>query len=121
MNRFRELVAQLPGLRKKQPSIRLFMEKTLDVEAMRNIVQHLRQELQKMASAGVPVLGTLCWLYVISNNPLRVRSCLLAAGRLQTNSNRILNPASKAISANLDHITLRCSSRELSLTECYRA
>ncbi|MGA2441259.1 MAG: hypothetical protein ABSH08_09875 [Tepidisphaeraceae bacterium] len=119
LNRFRELVAQLPGLKKKQPAVRLFLEKTAGAETLRNIVQHLRQEIPSMTTAGKPVLGSLHWVYFVKTEPSRIRSCTVIAGRLQTGSHPILNPLGKPIAAPVDHITLRCKDSELSLTKCY--
>ena len=119
LNRFRTLVAQLPGLKQKQPTVRLFMDETLGVEALRNIVQHLRQELHSMTVAGMPVLGSLHWLYIAEKRPLRIRSCLMIAGRVQTGRYQILDPAGKEFSEAVGYVTLRCKSSELSLAKCY--
>ena len=60
-NRFREVLRTFPGL--KQNSVfKLFIKKTADVEALRDIHQHLNREMENIGKRHAAALGTLTWI-----------------------------------------------------------
>jgi hypothetical protein len=60
-HRLRQLVDQMPGISKKDPSIQLFLRGTRIAEDLRNYVQHLRGEMDNLVALELPVWGTLSW------------------------------------------------------------
>mgnify|MGYP006873467032 CR=1 FL=1 len=62
-HRLRELLEQLPGLKKKEPALQLFLKRTSKVEDLRNFFQHFRNEIDTFTELGLPLWGTLSWVY----------------------------------------------------------
>ena len=60
-HRLRELLAQFPKLKQKLPNLQVFYRATTGVETFRNVIQHLRGEIDKLAENGLPVWGSLTW------------------------------------------------------------
>lgn len=61
-NRLSSLVSKMPGL-KRTPEIELFIRKAGTAEEMRNAVQHLNRELERLAVEDEATWGWLLWLY----------------------------------------------------------
>ena len=70
VHRLRELLQQLPRLRKKEPKLQLFLRQTAAAEALRHFVQHFRTGIDSYATTGMPVWGTLTW---VRDNPVTGR------------------------------------------------
>jgi len=60
-HRFRELLRVTPNL-KHNTAFSLFMKQTQDIKHLRNIVQHLHREVDRIAQEHLPALGVLTWL-----------------------------------------------------------
>jgi len=60
-HRFREVLRLTPGI-KHNAKFKLFMRQTQDVEKLRHVVQHLNQEVDRIAQEGWAALGTITWL-----------------------------------------------------------
>jgi len=61
-HRARELAQQAPGLARKAPAVKLFIQRTKEVEAFRHHVQHLRSGIPKLPESCNPVWGALSWV-----------------------------------------------------------
>lgn len=61
IHRLRELLQHLPGLKRNQPELQIFLRKTRAVEDLRHFVQHFRSEIESFTSCGMPLWGTLSW------------------------------------------------------------
>jgi hypothetical protein len=61
VNRFREVLRSFRGL-KQNAVFKLFIRATSDVEDLRDVVQHLNQELKAIGNRKASALGTITWL-----------------------------------------------------------
>jgi hypothetical protein len=62
VHRIRELAQAVPGLGRKPPELRTFLDATTDAEQFRNYIQHLRSELSSPNQNTCPVWGVLSWV-----------------------------------------------------------
>lgn len=122
IHRLRELLEQMPGLKKRSQSslYRRFRQETAVVKDIRNTVQHLRGEIHEMANNGWPVWGTLAWLALLDPDAGRCRCCTMTSGRTMSGTQMIVNPCGKAIHGRIDLVTLQCKSHRLDLSETIR-
>lgn len=74
LHRIREVSQALPGLSRKKPEFRAFLESTEVVKTYRHYIQHLRSELSKKEPNSFPVWGSLSW--VDPNDPSTCYSVL---------------------------------------------
>lgn len=63
VHRLRELLQQVPKLKKNTPELQLFIRKTESIEKMRHYFQHFRTEISSFAERGMPLWGTLSWIF----------------------------------------------------------
>jgi hypothetical protein len=63
IHRLRELLSQVPGLKKKQPELQLFLQRTSTVEGLRHFYQHFRTEIDTFVGVGMPLWGSLSWIH----------------------------------------------------------
>lgn len=66
VHRLRALVSGMPRYKRLAPSKRLFLRRTVGVEALRNSFQHLVNDLRALTQSDLPVLGALTWVRPIS-------------------------------------------------------
>ena len=92
------------------------MQRTELFAELRNIVQHLNNEISQMAAGGYPVWGVLRWFVLLDAEACTGRSCVLVAGRCTEGQYQLVNPAGKEIQAQVDHLTLTCKEIEASLS-----
>jgi hypothetical protein len=76
--RIRDIAYAVPGLGRKRREVVEFDSSTTVVEAFRNYIQHLRQELSKRQYDPFPVWGSLSWV-----NPSNLDECLTAVSGTQ--------------------------------------
>lgn len=62
-HRLRELFQQIPGLRRKEPKLQLFMRRTAITEDLRNFFQHFRNEIDAFVDHSMPLWGAISWIY----------------------------------------------------------
>lgn len=62
VHRIREVAQAVPGLGRKTPELRLFLDATAIAEKFRHYIQHLRSELSKIPGNTFPVWGSLSWV-----------------------------------------------------------
>lgn len=60
-HRLRELVQQMPRLKKSEPDVQLLIRETKAVEDLRNFAQHFRTGIDGFVSKRLPLWGTLSW------------------------------------------------------------
>ncbi len=61
-HRIRELIQQLPGLKKNAPEIQIFLRSTQTVEDLRHYVQHLRTGIHALPEKSAPLWGVISWV-----------------------------------------------------------
>lgn len=66
VHRLRGLVSGMPRYKNRATSKRLFLMRTVGVEALRNSFQHLVNDLPSLTQSDLPVLGALTWVRPIS-------------------------------------------------------
>ncbi len=62
-HRLRELVSQVPRLRKNDPAVQLFQRRTTLVEDLRHHFQHFRTGIDEYVRSAMPLWGTLTWAF----------------------------------------------------------
>jgi len=62
-HRLRELLQQAPKLKKNDPQLQLFLRRSGSVEELRHYFQHCRTEIHSFAERGMPLWGTLSWIF----------------------------------------------------------
>jgi hypothetical protein len=62
LHRLRELSQVIPGLSRKLPELRRFLERTALAEQCRHYIQHLRSELGRPSPEAGPVWGSISWV-----------------------------------------------------------
>jgi len=60
-HRLRELIQQLPGLKKSTPEVQIFLRNTEKIENLRNFFQHFRTEINSFVERKMALYGTLSW------------------------------------------------------------
>ena len=107
VHRFRSLLMQTPGIKQKAPELRIFYDKTKNVEDLRNTIQHLRNEAQGFLAKNLPALGILTWVVLLKPNDKSASLYSLVTGTLYPNVvYPIVNPLGKRIQSPVDHITI---------------
>ena len=120
INRLRELLVGMPGLKKRTPEFRIFLSKTETFLKLRNAVQHLRGEIERLTHSGEPVWGSVGWVAVFEHPPEIVRSCSIYGGTVYPDLVRpVINPFSKPMAPPVDRLTLSAHGHTVSLTEIY--
>jgi len=118
VHRFRNLLMQAPGIKQKSPELRIFYDKTEGVEALRNTIQHLRNESKSFIDKNLPALGILSW--VVLNMPDGKSASLysLVAGTIYPNIvYPLVNPLGKRIQPPVDHINIILGNHSLCLSD----
>lgn len=120
VNRLRGLLSQTPGLKQNLPFLVSFMKKTIEVENLRNAVQHLNQQIRKLVDLNLPVWGALSWTIMLDPEFKGVRCCTLIAGTLSDGEHPLVNPLGKNFYPPVDHITLEASQYSVCLSNIMR-
>ena len=60
-HRLRQLLQQLPRMKKNTAELQLFLRRTTPVEDLRHYFQHLRGEIHSIAEMAMPLWGTIAW------------------------------------------------------------
>jgi hypothetical protein len=122
INRLRELLESMPRMRKKQPELVVFRASTKGFPDLRNSVQHLRDEIKRLAETNEPVWGSVGWVSALEEEePKIARSCAVYGGAIYQNWSRPLGNALRMIAMPIDEITLSAHGRSVSLSEAYGA
>ncbi|MDT5060531.1 MAG: hypothetical protein QOH63_990 [Acidobacteriota bacterium] len=116
INRFRVLIEQLPKLKKRDFNIDSFMRDTINILKLRNGVQHLPGEIQKLIQNNLTVWGTLSWFTVIDAQEQIGRSCVLGAGTFNQHLGMAKLPVGKTIRVPIDCVVLSAHGYDLELT-----
>ena len=100
------LLSQMRGVKQNTPNLNLLYRQAEKVEALRNTVQHLNNEIDNLISKKLPVWGTLNW--VARPNPTNDLwyTCSLAPGTVFARQIPIINPVGKEPRPPIDMIEL---------------
>jgi hypothetical protein len=122
-HRLRELIWDTPGFTKKQRSVelRVFYDRTADVETLRHKVQHLKGEIRNVAETDQPVWGVLSWWSRFEEEPDILRRCQLAAGTLFPSDYPEFKLEKMWLAPPVDRFELTAHGVRVSLTDTYEA
>jgi hypothetical protein len=76
-HRLRELLQQTPKLKKNESELQLFLRRSESIEKLRNYFQHFRTEIHSFADRGMPLWGTLSWIYGGDSSELPSNHCII--------------------------------------------
>lgn len=91
--RLRQLIKIMPGVKHKElPELQIFLKKTETVENFRHRMQHLNNDIKKLAALNEPAWGYMSWFVEVHNdgngmvdggcNIKRGYSCLMISGSI---------------------------------------
>ncbi len=60
-HRLRGLIQQLPGLKQKQPKLQIFLRQSVQIDDLRNYIQHLRTIIDEFVETKMPLWGSVSW------------------------------------------------------------
>jgi len=121
-------VDRLRGLLKCDPGIKhweglsIFDKDTSGIRDLRNSIQHINANIDKMISKKLPVMGVLSWITVLDPTSKSGFSCSLVAGALfKAIVSPVVNPSGKNIALPVDFITLTAGSCSVCLSDVMRS
>jgi hypothetical protein len=121
IHRLRGLLEQTPGIKQNSPALALFMWKTVEVEKLRNSVQHLNQQIHKIANLNLPVWGALSWETRFDPELKSMWTCTLVAGTFFERIDPIILPFGRKFYPPVDLITLQASDCSVCLSDVMRS
>src|SRR5207245_381602 len=81
-HRTREIIQQIPKLPQKAYEIQIFLKSTIEIEKLRNHVQHFRNGIHTIPDKTYPLWGSLSW-HPTQGVKANVQRCyLIVAGNL---------------------------------------
>jgi hypothetical protein len=121
LHRLRGLIRQMPGFKQNTPNMRVFRQQTDKVEDLRNAVQHLNHEIDKLVGANQTVWGSLSWFASPWPDAGMGTIGLLVAGTVFTSEGHpMVNPAGKEMHGLVDLVTLTAYGHSLNLSNAMR-
>jgi len=131
--RLRCLIDQTPGIKQKElPQRRIFLDKTKNIESFRHTIQHLNNDIAKLAEQDEPTWGTLSWfaiadLYKNENdsdkNLQSIKSgcwCLMISGSVVVGKPyKTKIPQEMNFEEKINLITLKSGDRSLSISNIF--
>jgi hypothetical protein len=118
VHRLRGLLHQAPGIKRKSPGLRLFDQRTAEIEPLRNSVQHLNSQINSIVSQNIPVWGILSWFTMTDPNMSSGVCCTLIAGTMfESKGHLVVNPLGKNLALPVDLITLSASGHTICLSD----
>lgn len=96
----------MPRYKNRAPSKRLFLTRTVGVEALRNSFQHLVNDLHGRTQADLPVLGALTWVRPISATDRTLAIETFVPGQLRSIDPSSVVAVPSAVPDRLDQIEL---------------
>jgi tetratricopeptide (TPR) repeat protein len=107
VHRLRNLLMQVPKLRQNSPELRIFYDKTKDIEDLRNTIQHLRTAAEDFLAKDLPAMGILTWVVLLKPDDKSAWLYSLVAGTTYPNVlYKFVNPLGKVIHSPVDHVTI---------------
>ncbi len=118
VHRLRNLLMQVPLLKKNSPELRIFYDKTKGIEDLRNTIQHLRNEAEDFLDKNLPAMGILTWVVLLKPNDESASLYALVAGTTYPNVlYQFVNPLGKVIQSPVDHITIMLGNHSASISD----
>ncbi len=133
IHRLRCLINQIPGIKQKElPHRKIFLNKTKDIEEFRHTIQHLNNDIAKLADQNEPAWGTLSWFTITdlfegeggSGNSFQgIKSgcnCLMISGSVVVGKPyKTTLPTEMTFKEKVNLITLKSGGRSLSISDIF--
>jgi len=117
VNRIRCILNQLPGLKKHEPYLRIFLDKTGVMEEMRNYVQHQTTEVEEYIKHDSTIWGVLGWVYKQDPSNTKVFSFVLIPGTIfEAKEHPFVNPSGRKTGLPVGLITLSVNEKVVCLS-----
>lgn len=120
VNRLRDLVRQFPRMR-NSTGLRLFFDRTSSIEVMRDVLQHLNNEIAGLAERNESVWGQLGWVATIDPVIASSKLCFLVGGQVTPGTHPFINPLGKPLRYPIDHVQLTLGSQCVEFTRVYES
>jgi hypothetical protein len=121
VNRLRVLVEGMRGLRRGSAVVS-FLNSVSDVEALRNAVQHLSGEVEKLWEDGWPLWGTLSWVVVEAPDAEQFLTVAFNPGALGGRVRvPVVNPVGREVEIPVGLVHLTAAGVTLSLSDIVAA
>lgn len=121
--RYRVMLTSMPGLKKNEPPMKVFLDKTKTLEDLRHYMQHPNSadHFQKVKDSTRPFMGILVWVRIYTEESARV--CSLLAGSFPYTKGDIpaINPLGKTVEAPVDLVCLHVASSQICLSDLVRS
>lgn len=120
-NRLSSLVSKMPGM-KRTPEVELFIRKVGRAEEVRNAVQHLIRELDRLAVEDEATWGWLLWVYAPEPKTGVFHSFFALPGSMgQTKISPTTSGPEGVFRSPVDQVELSAYGHRLSLTDLWDA
>lgn len=103
------LLRQMRGVKQNTPELNLLYRQAEKVEALRNTVQHLNNEIDDLIRKNLPVWGTLSWVAIPNPANDLWYTCSLAPGTVFGRPISIINPVGREPKPPIDMIELHAA------------
>jgi hypothetical protein len=118
LNRLRVMVRSMPGVKKASPGVESFVRSLEPVEILRNAVQHLYGEVDKIADTGHPIWGSLSWAVPPAEPGGQLKAGMFLPGTLaKVKGIPIVNPVGRKIEIPVGLIEMTAAGVTVSLSE----
>ena len=115
LNRLRVMIEFMPGLKKSSAGVKSLLVSLAPVEDLRNAVQHLYGEADRIADTGQPIWGSLSWAIPQPDNTVKVGMWM--PGTIGRVSLPVVNPVGRKIELPVGLIELTAAGKSVSLSE----
>jgi hypothetical protein len=119
LHRLRELLDQMPGIKKNSPRLQSLLRNTEDVKTLRNGVQHLRREIDELVAKNLPVWGVINWIAPYPDGT-GANIGVYVAGTLSDYNNLLFIAPTREEIPPVDRITLTAHGCSVNLSEVMR-
>ena len=115
-NRLQGLVKSIEGYQ-YSPAISDFLVHNESGRNLRNHVQHLNSNLDRLVKLKQPIMGWITWVACLDAEKDRIYSRMISAGSLANGKMEIQNPVGKVIQPPVDLIRLHADRHSVDLSE----
>lgn len=120
IHRFSELLHQMPQVKQSLPQFQLLYRASADAEQMRHYIQHVRNEVDSLAVAGLSVWGSLTWALKEDYDSGRKIKRSLSMGTFYTGNITVIGKFPEVVDRDVDCVEVHAGGRSLELTGLFR-
>lgn len=120
-HRFRDLITNLPGLKKNAPWVKVFEKRTDDVAELRDCVQHQLGEVDELIAGSGQLWGYLSWVRLDNGKPTPNWQMMSAGSTHVQDQWLFMGPVTLPFPVPIDRIRLNAFGRQVYLARTVRA